>query len=109
MLYMALGRPKIYMNVKDLRDGMRSVDVEGEISEMGEPRTVNLKNGDEARVADCKLRDESGEVRLSLWGEQIDRVKVGSKVRIEKGYTSTFRSELGLNVGRYGKLDVLES
>lgn len=95
------------MNIKDLRDGMRRVDAEGEIAEMSEPRNVNLKSGDEARVADCMLKDESGQIKLSLWDDQIDQVKVGSKVRITNGYTNSFRGELRLNVGKYGKMDVL--
>ena len=109
MLNMAPGRLKPYMNVKDLRDGMRRVDAEGEIAEMADPRTVNLKTGDQARVADCMLRDESGQIKLSLWDDQIDMVKQGTKVRVTNGYTNSFRGELRLNVGRYGKLEVIES
>jgi replication factor A1 len=95
------------MNIKDLRDGMRRVDAEGEIAEMAEPRSVNLKSGDQARVADCMLRDDSGQIKLSLWDDQIDQVRQGSRVRITNGYTNSFRGELRLNVGRYGKLEVL--
>ncbi|MDV3278141.1 MAG: OB-fold nucleic acid binding domain-containing protein [Nitrososphaerales archaeon] len=95
------------MNIKDLRDGMRRVDAEGEIAEMAEPRSVNLKSGDQARVADCTLKDESGQIKLSLWDDQIDQVRVGAKVRITNGYTNSFRGDLRLNVGRYGKLEVL--
>ena len=97
------------MNIKDLRDGMRRVDAEGEISEISDPRTVNLRTGGEAKVADCILKDESGTIKLSLWDDQIDQVRQGSKVRVTNGYTNSFRGELRLNVGRYGKLDVLES
>ncbi len=97
------------MNVSDLRDGMRRVDAEGEIAEMSEPRTVNLKSGDQARVVDCMLKDDSGQIKLSLWDDQIDMVKQGSKVRVTNGYTNSFRGEVRLNVGRYGKLEVLES
>ena len=86
---------------------MRRVDAEGEISEMSEPRTVNLKTGGEARVADCMLRDDSGQIKLSLWDDQIDMVKQGARVRVTNGYTNSFRGEVRLNVGRYGKLDVL--
>lgn len=95
------------MNVHDLRDGMRRVDAEGEIVEMTEPRSVNLRTGGEARVADCQLKDESGQIKLSLWDDQIDQVKVGSKVRVTNGYTNSFRGELRLNVGKYGRLEVL--
>ena len=109
MLNMAVIRPAKQMNVKDLRDGMRRVDAEGEIAEMAEPRTVNLRTGGEARVADCMLKDESGQIKLSLWDDQIDMVKQGSKVRVTNGYTNSFRGEMRLNVGKYGRLEVLES
>ena len=97
------------MNVRDLRDGMRRVDAEGEIVEMAEPRTVNLRTGGEARVADCMLKDDSGQIKLSLWDDQIDMVKQGSKVRVTNGYTNSFRGELRLNVGMYVILEVLEA
>jgi len=88
---------------------MRRVDAEGEISEISDPRTVNLRTGGEARVADCVLKDESGQIKLSLWDNQIDQVRQGSKVRVTSGYTNSFRGELRLNVGRYGRLEILES
>jgi len=108
MLNNGAERPALHMNVRDLRDGMRRVDAEGEIVEMAEPRTVNLRTGGEARVADCMLKDESGQIKLSLWDDQIDMVKQGSKVRVTNGYTNSFRGEMRLNVGKYGKLEVLE-
>jgi ssDNA-binding replication factor A large subunit len=97
------------LNVRDLRDGMRRVDAEGEIVEISDPRTVNLRTGGEARVADCMLKDDTGQIKLSLWDDQIDMVKQGSRVRITNGYTNSFRSELRLNVGKYGRLEVLQS
>ncbi|MCS7116198.1 MAG: OB-fold nucleic acid binding domain-containing protein [Nitrososphaerota archaeon] len=95
------------MKIRELRDGMRRVNVEGEISEISEPRTVNLKTGGQARVADAMLQDDTGSIKLSLWDEQIDMVSVGSRVRIENGYTNSFRGEIRLNIGRYGRLHIL--
>ncbi len=95
------------MDIKDLRDGMRRVDAEGEVVDISDPRTVNLRTGDQARVADCTLKDGSGSIKLSLWDDQIDAVKQGAKVRISNGYTNSFRGEVRLNVGRYGKLEVV--
>lgn len=97
------------MNIRDLRDGMRRVDAEGEIIDISEPRTVNLRTGGEARIADTLLKDDGGQIKLSLWDDQIDLVKKGSKVRVTNGYTNSFRGELRLNVGKYGKLEVLEN
>jgi replication factor A1 len=96
------------MNISDLRDGMRRVDAEGEISEISDPRTVSLRSGDQAKVADCMLKDDSGQIKLSLWNDQIDQVRQGSKVRVTNGYTNSFRGEIRLNVGQFGRLEVLE-
>ena len=61
----------------------------------------------DARVVTAVLKDDSGEIKLSLWNETIDQVKVGDSVQIENGYVTEFREEPQLNVGRYGKLTVL--
>ena len=63
------------MKIADLRDGMRRVDVEGSIVDKSESRTVNLRTGGEASVADCTLQDDSGSIKLSLWDDMIEQVK----------------------------------
>ncbi|MEM3383265.1 MAG: OB-fold nucleic acid binding domain-containing protein [Nitrososphaerales archaeon] len=96
------------MKISELKDGMRKVNVEGIILEIPEPRTVTLRSGQKARVVDCILQDASGTVKLSLWDDDISKVQLGSRVRIENGYTNSFRGELKLNVGKYGRLINLE-
>ncbi len=95
------------MNIKDLRDGMRRVDTEGEIADVSPTREVTLRTGDAAKVADATLKDESGTIKLSLWDDQIEAVAKGAKVRVTNGYINTFRGERQLNVGRYGKIEVI--
>jgi len=95
------------MKVVDLRAGMRRVDVTGRITEMSDPRDVVTRYG-EARVATATLSDDSGEIKLTLWNEQIDQVSVGDRVEIRNGYVTAFRGEPQLNVGRYGDLIVKE-
>lgn len=92
------------MKIADLKGEQSRVDVEGEVIEKGEVRTVNLRAGGTSTVADATIRDDSGTIKLSLWGEQINTVDVGDKVKIENGYTKAFRGEIQLNIGRYGKL-----
>lgn len=82
--------------------------VEGTIDNISESRTVNLKTGGQAQVADAILKDETGQIKLTLWDAQIKMVKSGSKVRIENGYITSFKGENSLNVGKYGKLTVIE-
>ncbi|MDG7035829.1 MAG: DNA-binding protein [Nitrososphaerota archaeon] len=98
------------MNIKELYDGQRAVSVEGVIAKKGEPREVRLqRTGETALVADCLLKDSSGTITLTLWNEGIEQVKEGDSVKIENGYTNSFRGELRLNVGRYGKLTVVST
>jgi len=97
------------MNIKDLRDGMRTVEAEGEVVEISSPREVSLRTGGQARVADATLKDATGTIKLSLWDNQIDQVTKGARVKVTNGYTNNFRGEVQLNIGRYGKLEILES
>jgi replication factor A1 len=92
------------MKIADLKGEQSRVDVEGEVIEKGEVRTVNLRAGGTSTVADATIKDDSGTIKLSLWGEQINSVDVGDKVKVENGYTKAFRGEIQLNIGRYGKL-----
>ena len=96
-------------SINQLKTGMTKLDtVEGTIESIGEPRTVNLRAGGQAQVADAVLKDETGQIKLTLWDAQIKMVKAGSKVTVENGYINSFKGENSLNVGKYGKLNIVE-
>ena len=95
------------MNISELKAGMRNVSITGMIDSVGEPRTVNLKAGGTNTVADAIISDESGSIKLSLWGEEINNVQPGDRVSVENGYINTFKGENSLNVGKFGKLKKL--
>jgi len=87
---------------------MRRVDVEAKVLEISEPREVQSRyTGQRFKVAEATITDGTGTIKLVLWNEQIDQVNPDDIVRIENGYVKTFRGEIQLNVGRYGKLTVL--
>lgn len=95
------------MKIKDLREGMRRVEVEAQVAEKSEVRQVQSKfRGDTLNVADVMITDETGTIKLTLWNEQIDQVKQGDVIKVENGYVTSFRGEIQLNVGKYGKLTV---
>ncbi len=86
---------------------MKRVSVEATIAEKGTPRQVMSKFGTETyTVADAIVSDESGRIKLTLWNEQIAQVNVNDRIRIENGYVTSFKGEVQLNVGKYGKLTV---
>ncbi len=95
------------LNINELRDGARRVNIEGRVVEKGNTREVQSRYGPETlRVADAVVEDDSGNMKLTLWNEQIDQVQVGDKIRIENGYVTSFKGEIQLNIGKFGKLTV---
>jgi len=87
---------------------MKRVEVEGNVVEKSDAREVMSRYKDEVyRVATAVISDGTGTIKLTLWGDQIEKVNINNTVKIENGYVSTFRGEMQLNVGRYGKLSVM--
>jgi len=51
--------------------------------------------------------DESGKIRLNLWRDQINKVRVGDVVRLENAFINVFNYQNELDLGKDGKLIVL--
>jgi replication factor A1 len=97
------------LRIADLTVGMKSVSVKAKIVEISEPREVFSRFTNRLnRVATAVIEDESGRVNLSLWNEQIDKVKVNDIIQVNNGYVTEFRGIKHLNIGRYGTLEVLK-
>jgi replication factor A1 len=93
--------------IKNLHDGNKKVYVEGKIVEKGNERLVKSKFGDaEYKLVDAVLADSTGAIKLSLWNEQCNQIQVGDNVTVENGYVTSFKGEIQLNVGKFGKLTV---
>ena len=98
------------MNISDAKTQKSDITVQGIIEDKGEPRTVNTKYG-ETQVCDSYLKDETGErIKLTLWGDDVEKVNNGDTVSIQGAYITTFRNEVQLNIPKKnGKLEVKNS
>ncbi|MBN1682341.1 GNAT family N-acetyltransferase [Candidatus Bathyarchaeota archaeon] len=102
-----IGTESILTPIGTLKDGMRNLLIEGEIVEKSQPRMVRSKRTREAlTVSNAGLTDNTGRVVLVLWGDQIKLLKIGGKIRVEEGYTTSYNGILQLNIG-YGRLITL--
>ena len=86
---------------------MGNVDIEVEVVSVGEPREFE-KYGKAGKVATAKVKDDTGEIDLSLWNEQADEVKVGDKIKIANGYVSEWQGNLQLTAGKFGTLTIIK-
>jgi len=94
------------MNISELKPRQGKIEIEVEVVSIDPPREFN-KFGNVGRVANALVKDDSGEMKLTLWNDEIDKVKPGIKVKITNGYVSEFQGEKQLTAGRFGKLEVL--
>ncbi|MFH1510752.1 MAG: OB-fold nucleic acid binding domain-containing protein [Candidatus Woesearchaeota archaeon] len=95
------------MQIKDLQPKQGNVDITLDITEVTEPREFQ-KFGKVGRVATATAKDETGTVKLSLWNEDIDKVRQGMKVNITNGYVNEYQGEMQLTTGKFGKLEIME-
>jgi len=97
------------MTVEEAKNKRSDISLEGKIEEKGEARTVNTKYG-ETQVCDSYLVDDTGRIKLTLWGDDAEKIKNGDTVSIQGAYTTTFRNEVQLNVPKKnGKLEVVSN
>lgn len=94
------------MKISELKSGQGKVDIEVTVKNKADSRVFN-KYGKDLKVANATVEDESGEIILSLWNEDIDKVNVGDKVKIVNGYVSEFNGTRQLTSGKFGKLEVV--
>jgi replication factor A1 len=98
------------MMAKDLKDRSKVEEIVLTIVEKSEPREFQSKwSGASGRVCDAVGKDEEGEnVKLTLWNDDIDRVQVDARIKITNGWVSSYKNELQVSTGKFGKLDIIE-
>ena len=98
------------MNIEEAKTARSDISLEAKIEDKGEVRTVKTKYDDATKVCDSYLVDESGRIKLTLWGDDTGKVKNGDTVSVQGAYTTTFRNEVQLNVPKKnGKLEVVSN
>lgn len=95
------------MAVKDLQVRQGKVDITLDIVDVGEVREFE-KFGRAGRVATAVGKDKTGDIKLTLWNDDIDMIKPGDKVHITNGYVGEWQGEPQLTTGRFGKLEVIK-
>lgn len=95
--------------IKDLRIGMKKVNLKAKVMEVSKPKSVITRFGNYASVANALVSDDTGKIKLCLWNDQISLVAVGDTVEIENARISAFRNERQMRVGKTGVLRVAQA
>ena len=93
--------------IDNLRFGMKDVDVTVKIIEVSPIKPVITRWGSECYVSNVKIADETGSITLSLWNQQVDKVRVGDEVELKNCYVSRFAGQLQLRLRRKSIMSVI--
>jgi Single-stranded DNA-binding replication protein A (RPA), large (70 kD) subunit and related ssDNA-binding proteins len=84
--------------VGNLKPGMENVNLTVRVIEAGEPRQIQTKNGTRT-ISEAIVGDETGRIKLTLWGNLAGSVKAGSVVKIDNAWTTAYKGQVQLNAG----------
>ncbi|MFA5106281.1 MAG: OB-fold nucleic acid binding domain-containing protein [Candidatus Micrarchaeia archaeon] len=91
------------MNINELKPNQNAT-VSGEITAVEPAREVVTKFGKKMRVANATLKDATGEVVLSLWNDDIEKIQQGQQVTVDNGWVTEFKGNIQISTGKFGKL-----
>jgi ssDNA-binding replication factor A large subunit len=78
-----------FWKIGDLKAGMNSVNVEGEVASKPLFRDVKTSKGEVVRLAVLELKDETGKMWVSAWrrhAESVEALKVGDRIILKNAY-----------------------
>ncbi|WP_276299832.1 single-stranded DNA binding protein [Halorussus lipolyticus] len=98
-------------NVEDLSLGLSDVNLRGKVLDTDEIRTFDRDDGSEGKVANLKLGDSTGRIRVTLWDERTehaDEFDPGVSVEVVDGYVRERDGSLELHVGNRGAVEEID-
>jgi hypothetical protein len=97
-----------HLKIEDLRVGMKKVNIAAEVTEVAEPSRVHTQFRDNAIVSNAVIKDETGNVLLCLWDQQVNTVHVGDYVEVKNAHVAMFKGEKQLRLGKNGSVSIVE-
>lgn len=102
-------RTPVDAKVGELSPSSRAVNVLAKVVSKSEVRNITAgRDGEPHKVSDALVGDETGCIYLTLWDDNIEKVKEGDTLAVKNGYINLFRGNMRLNIGRYGTLEIAE-
>lgn len=90
------------VKIKELKTGMNGINLKAKVTELSEPREIMTKFGSVTTLTEATLEDDSGSIKLVLWGDQSKDVESGKDIEVTNAFTKEFRDVLQLGIGKGG-------
>jgi len=92
-----------HKKISELKPGENNVTVEVRVISTREPRVVQTRRGPRT-LSEAIVGDDTGRVKLTLWGQQAGSVEEGQAIKVEGAWTTAYRGQVQLNVGARGNI-----
>ncbi|MFC1768453.1 OB-fold nucleic acid binding domain-containing protein [Nanoarchaeota archaeon] len=96
------------LQIKNILSGMRSVEVVGKIVQVYQQREFETKNG-KGKVASLVLGDETGTIRMAIWGDKSDiitQLSPGMVLKVKDGYARDNNGRLEIHTNDNSELQI---
>jgi len=93
--------PKI-LSISEIVPGSQSLEVVGKIAVVGQRRGFTRKDGSPSQVINLLLTDQTGLIRVVLWGDHVqsgESLNPGDVVKISNAYTRSGLSGVEIHLG----------
>ena len=97
------------LQIKDLRVGMKKVNLKAKVTEISKPKPVITRYGNYATIANATITDTTGKIKLCLWNKQINTITAGDTIQIQNATITTFKNEKQIHIGKNGKLHTTQT
>jgi replication factor A1 len=91
------------MRIEDLQLGAFQDEVKGKVTDISPVKEIP-RFGEPGQLAVATFEDPSGKISLTLWDDEVDKVKEGHILTVKNGYVKEFREVMQLSSGRDGEL-----
>jgi len=82
----------------------KHLNVTFQVIEKSEEREISNRSGETHRVCDFRVADDSGNIILTLWNEDIDMIEIDKVYKLSNGFANVFQNSLRLSKGKFGEL-----
>ena len=93
--------------ISSLREGENDVTVRVRVIKVEEPKVINTRKGPK-RISEAIVGDDTGRIKLTLWGKHAGSLEEGEAVEIQGAWTTSYRGDVQLNVGFRGEIKRIE-
>ena len=83
----------------------RAATIEATVVQLEPVREFTQRDGAKKKVRNGRVKDETGEIGLVLWGHEVELVNEGDRIRIVAGWVKDYQGQPQISLGRSGRFE----